>query len=129
MPSSIPTSLDAKRLVLVVEDEPLQRHMAASVVEEAGYAAVSAAGPEEAIRILESRSDIRVVFTDLDMPNWLEGAGMAATIQERWPAIGLIVTSGWHEGRELELPAGSRFFPKPYSIPDVVEALRGMAEG
>ena len=60
--------------MLVVEDEPLSRIHALNLVEEAGYVAIEASNADEAISILEARKDIRIVFTDIDMPgssNWL----------------------------------------------------------
>ncbi|MBE9604307.1 response regulator [Acetobacteraceae bacterium H6797] len=118
-----------RTVVLVVEDEALQRHMAISVAQEAGMDALAAADVAQALTILESRQDIGIVLTDLDMPNWLEGQSLATEIKRRWPEITLMVTSGWHQAREVELPAGTRFFPKPYKIPEVVQALREAAQG
>jgi CheY-like chemotaxis protein len=51
--------------VLIVEDEPLVRLSALKVIEDAGFRVIEAANADEAIRILENRSDIRVVFTDI----------------------------------------------------------------
>ena len=124
MPTPKPSSSHGKRLVLVVEDEALQRHMATSIVEDAGFEVVAAADVGEAIQILGTRPDVQIVFTDLDMPTSLEGMELATTVRERWPSIGLIVTSGWNEGRDLTLPPGSKFFPKPYSEAEIVQALR-----
>jgi len=61
-------SSDSAIYVLVVEDEFLSRLHAVSLVEEAGYKAVEASNAEEAIAVLEARKDIRIVFTDIDMP-------------------------------------------------------------
>jgi len=58
--------------VLVVEDDFLSRLHAVNLVEDAGYIAVEAFNADEAIRILETRKDIRIVFTDIDMPGSME---------------------------------------------------------
>jgi CheY-like chemotaxis protein len=50
--------------VLIVEDEPLIRLGAVKIIEDGGFEVIEAASADEAIRILECRSDIRVVFTD-----------------------------------------------------------------
>ena len=55
-------------LVLVVEDEVFSRFHAVDLVEAAGYRAIEASNADEAIAILEARKDIRIVFTDIDMP-------------------------------------------------------------
>lgn len=72
------TSPILKQIVLIVEDEPLLRMMAADLVEEAGFEAVEAEDADEAVRILETRSDIRIVFTDIDMPGSMDGMRLAA---------------------------------------------------
>jgi CheY-like chemotaxis protein len=56
---------DRKPVVLVVEDENLIRLSALDMVEEAGFEGIAASDADEAIRILESRNDIRAVFTDV----------------------------------------------------------------
>jgi CheY-like chemotaxis protein len=83
--------------VLVVEDDELQRMLATTLVEEAGYDAVEADSADEAITILESRKDIRIVFTDIEMPGSMDGLKLARAIRDRWPPIGLILTSGRHQ--------------------------------
>jgi hypothetical protein len=62
-----------KSVILVVEDEVPVRMMAVSVAEDRGFEVLSAASADEAIGILESRSDIRLVFTDVHMPGSMDG--------------------------------------------------------
>lgn len=109
--------------VLVVEDEPLQRMMAIDLVEDAGFEAIGAADAEEAVRILEARSDIRIVFTDIDMPGSIDGMMLAAAIRDRWPPIEIIVTSGHIREEEVVLPVRGVFFPKPYDTRRVTQKL------
>jgi CheY-like chemotaxis protein len=117
----------SKTIVLVVEDEPIQRLMAVTVVEDAGFEAIEASNAGEAIWILESRNDIRIVFTDIDMPGSMDGTELAACIRDRWPPVQIVVTSGYLAGTDVALPARSLFFPKPYSARAIAEALRRMA--
>jgi CheY-like chemotaxis protein len=98
-----------------------------TVVEDAGLEAIEAGNADEAIRILESRNDIRIVFTDIDMPGSMDGMKLAACIRVRWPPVQIVVTSGYFAGKDLALPARSLFFPKPYSTRAVAEALRRVA--
>lgn len=114
-------------VVLVVEDEPLLRMDAVDMIEEAGFEAVEAANADQAIAILESRTDIRIVFTDIDMPGGMDGMRMAAAIRDRWPPIHIILTSGWTVPDQNSLPADSAFFPKPYVAEKVVATLHRMA--
>ena len=117
----------AHQAVLIVEDEPLLRLMAIDVVKDAGFDAVEACDADEAIRILESRRDITIVFTDIDMPGSMDGLLLAAAVRDRWPPIQIIVTSGYARFRDPVLPHGAVFFRKPYDIDKVTEQLRAMA--
>jgi CheY-like chemotaxis protein len=113
--------------VLIVEDEPLVRLCAVETVEAAGFTVIEAANADEAIRILESRRDIRVVFTDIHMPGSMDGLKLAHAVRDRWPPIKIIVTSGRQSVAERELPAGGRFFAKPYDPAQIQDALRAWA--
>lgn len=114
------------KVVLVVEDEPLQRMMAVDMIEEAGFEVVEAADATSAIEILERRLDIHVVFTDIDMPRGLDGIKFAAMIRDRWPPIEIIITSGRSWAKNLNLPERAVFFSKPYRRDRVVAEIEKM---
>lgn len=111
----------------MVEDEPLLRMAAADMVQDAGFEVVEAADATEAVRILESRPDIRIVFTDIDTPRGLDGMKLAAAIRDRWPPVEIILTSGHLAPPRAELPMRAMFFPKPYREEQVVAAMLRMA--
>lgn len=112
-------------VVLIVEDEPLLRIMAVDMVEEAGFEAVEATDATQAVEILERRTDIRIVLTDIDMPRGMDGMKLAACIRDRWPPIEIIITSG--KPPPGDLPARGIFFSKPFREEEVVAAMRRMA--
>ena len=62
-----------RHVVLAVEDEPLILMLAIDMIRDAGFEALWASDADEAIRILESRGDIRIVFTDINMPGSMDG--------------------------------------------------------
>jgi CheY-like chemotaxis protein len=113
--------------VLVVEDEPLLRLMALDLVEEAGLAAIEATNADEAIRILEARDDIRIIFTDIDMPGSMDGLRLAAAVRDRWPPVRIIVTSGQARVFATDLPQGAIFMAKPHDTHAFVRQLRMFA--
>jgi CheY-like chemotaxis protein len=114
----------AKRsVVLVVEDDFLIRICAVEMIE-AEFDVVEAASADEAIKILEARLDITVVFTDIQMPGSMDGLKLAAAIRGRWPPIKIVATSGIVDVRKVDLPEGGRFLPKPYSSAEIIGALR-----
>lgn len=110
-------------VVLIVDDELLVRENAADILESAGYATVQAQSAAEAIAILESRDDIRVVVTDVQMPGSMDGLRLAALIRDRWPPVELIVTSGHAQPDPDKLPERAAFLPKPYSDTSLVGAI------
>jgi len=118
-----------RKAVLVVEDEPLLRMMALEMVEDGGFDAVEARDADEAIAILEARTDITIVFTDVDMPGSMNGLKLAAAIRDRWPPIEIVITSGHFRLDDSVIPARTVFFPKPYNHEQVVSTLRLMAWG
>jgi CheY-like chemotaxis protein len=111
-------------VVLVVDDESLIRMNAMAMVEDAGYEAIAASDADEAIRILESRNDIRAVFTDVHMPGSMDGIRLASVVRNRWPLVALIVTSGQTNVPDSDLPTGGRFLSKPYAPVQIETALR-----
>lgn len=94
------------------------------MIEDEGFEVIEAANADEAIRMLENRSDIRVVFTDLQMPGSMDGLKLAHAVRDRWPPIKIIVTSGVELLTEHDLPEGGRFFAKPYDRIQITNTLR-----
>ena len=108
--------------VLIVEDEFLIRDMIQTELEDAGYEVVVADNADGAIEILETRRDIYLVFTDIDMPGSMNGLRLAACVRDRWPPVHIIITTGKVWPREI--PANALFIPKPYVGRTVVDAIR-----
>jgi CheY-like chemotaxis protein len=117
----------SRQTVLVVEDEPLLLMAAIDMVEAAGFEVVGAADATQAVEILESRLDICIVFTDIEMPRGIDGLRLAALIRDRWPPIHVIITSGYTSPPQGSLPVDMVFFPKPYQMHEVVAAMHRMA--
>ena len=112
--------------VLVVEDEMVLRMRAVDIVEDAGFTAVEAVNADEAISILEARSDISLLFTDIQMPGSMDGLRLAHAVHDRWPAIKIILVSGQVNPSEAERPADSRFFGKPLGVEEMTVQLQLM---
>jgi two-component system, response regulator PdtaR len=110
--------------VLVVEDEFLTRLSAMDMVEAAGCKSIGASNPDEAVRVLEARADIRAVFTDVQMPGSMDGLAFMRHTKKRWPSVMRLVTSGQTSITPADLPRGVRFFNKPYLPREIEAALR-----
>src|SRR6476620_406696 len=100
-------------VVLVVEDEMLLRMRAVAMVEDAGFTPVEAVDADEAVAIMESRSDNALMLTDIQMPGSMAGRKLAHAVHERWPPRRIILGSGHLKLTSLGIPAGSEFFGKP----------------
>jgi two-component system, response regulator PdtaR len=110
-------------MVLVVEDDPLIRMDVEEFLKAAGLNTISAANADEAIAILERRGDVRIVFTDIQMPGSMDGIRLAEAVRDRWPPVAIMVTSGQMRAPP-RLPTNSLFFPKPIDPNAVVTAIR-----
>ena len=113
-------------VVLVVEDEMLLRMRAVDMVEDAGYTSVEAVDADEAVAILESRSDIALMFTDIQMPGSMDGLKLAHTVHERWPPIKIILVSGQMKPATIDIPADSRFYGKPLEATEMIAEMQNM---
>jgi CheY-like chemotaxis protein len=120
------TYVKSPPVVLVVEDEPLLRMMAVEVVEEAGFIALEAGNADEAVALMESRSDITLLFSDIDMPGSMDGLKLAHAVRRRWPPIKILLVSGQVRLLPSQLPSSSHFVGKPYRTAAMVEELRSL---
>ena len=116
-----------KRVVLIVEDEPLLLLTASDMVEDAGYEPLIARNADEAIIVLERRKDIAVIFTDIDMPGSMDGMKLASAVRNRWPPIEIIITSGHRIVACNDMPERGIFLRKPYSSERIATTLNGFA--
>src|SRR3954449_6063686 len=120
------TSTSIPPNVLVVEDEMVLRMRAVDIVEDAGFKAIEAINADEALSILESRSDISLLFSDIQMPGTMDGLKLAHAVHDRWPSIKIILVSGQVRPSEKDQPAESRFFGKPLEVKHMIAQLKEM---
>jgi CheY-like chemotaxis protein len=81
--------------VLVVEDEYFIRVDTSSSLEAAGFIVYEAENAADPIRSLELHDEIRLIFTDINMPGSMDGLMLAHHVRGRWPPVKIIVTSGY----------------------------------
>ncbi|WP_183512290.1 response regulator [Methylobacterium brachythecii] len=111
------------RIVLLVEDEALLRVITTEMLEDTGATVIGVETADAAWQILQTRSDVDIVFTDVNMPGSMNGVVLAHRVRERWPHIALVITSGRHLLSEAEIPARGHFLPKPYRYQQIVGAM------
>lgn len=113
------------RYALVADDNPLIRMDVQAILTDAGFGVFTAAGVEDAMEILASRSHaIKLLFTDVQMPpGTLTGYDLACRCARSWPEIGIIVASGASPPNPGDLPEGAVFIHKPFSADGVRTCL------
>jgi CheY-like chemotaxis protein len=114
------------QIVLVVEDEMMLRMRAVDIVEDAGYTPVEAVDADEAFAILQSRTDIALLFTDIQMPGSMDGLQLAHAAYEQWPRLKIILVSGQLKLSSAEIPRDSRFFGKPLVSGQIIAEMQDM---
>ena len=118
------TEFPPNALIVVVDDDVFERMGASDMFADAGYRVLEAQDADEALRFFEGNADIRLLFTDVSMPGSMSGSDLAREVAERWPKVGIIVTSG--RPRPLQLPVSMPFHDKPYEPAAVLRQAKEM---
>ena len=113
--------------VLVVEDDPILMMEAMELVEDAGLTAYGARNAEAAIGLLERHIDIRILFSDVEMPGSMDGLKLARAVRDRWPPVTIIMTSGRAKVTADDMPENGMFFAKPYPPTEIIQTLNRIA--
>jgi PAS domain S-box-containing protein len=117
----------AERAVLLVEDNPDVREVAAGLLERLGYRVNSVDSALAALKALAAGTAVDVVFSDLVMPGEMDGLGLARRLREEYPEIPVLLTSGYAKAGSA---AGEGFtvLRKPYRIDELSRALSDVIE-
>jgi DNA-binding NtrC family response regulator len=113
-----------RHAILIVEDDQLLKWLTVNIVEAAGFVALQADNADEAIAVLEARSDIALLLTDINMPGSMNGLKLAQAVRNRWPPIKIIVVSS--RVPDCVLPTDSRFFVKPYHAEGLISEIHSL---
>ena len=112
--------------VLAVEDNAGLRRVVRRQLDALGYRVLEAEDGAAALKILESDA-VDLLFTDIVMPGGLSGYDLARTVVARWPAMKVLLTSGFPEAK-LDGNGGTRInmrlLTKPYRKGDLARVLR-----
>jgi len=94
------------------------------ILEDAGFEVLEAGNADEAMTILGKHDDVRLLFSDVDMPGSMNGLKLAQLVHERWPTIRLLLTSGHHQLLEATLPDSGKFVSKPWTQEVLIKKIR-----
>ena len=114
---------EKSRAVLIVEDDPEVRSLAATLLEDKQLNVIECESAEAALAImLISGRDVAMIFADVRLPGVMDGVDLAWEVKLRWPLLPVILTSGLPRERVGDLPLGVDYMPKPWQPLNVLIA-------
>ncbi len=120
------SQIDARPVALVVEDEVLVRMYACELLEEQGFNVLQAATAERALKVMEADPQVRLLFTDIQMPGAFDGMDLARRVHARWPKVRLVITLGQRRPSRAEIPDDGRFLAKPYAAQELISQVNDL---
>ena len=117
--------------ILVVEDDEDVRVHSVEILSDLGYGVIEAPDGQSALRILDARDDVRLLFTDVGLPGGLNGRQLADEALRRWPGLKVLFTTGYarnaivHQGR---LDPGLELIAKPFTYTMLAQKIRGLLD-
>jgi two-component system cell cycle sensor histidine kinase/response regulator CckA len=110
--------------ILVAEDEDLVRAAVCGLLTTAGYSVLEARDGAAALELLDSGHTVDLVLLDVVMPK-LGGPQTLARLRERWPALKVILSSGYRDGAGVDsVPKGMSVLEKPYRSDDLLRRIQ-----
>jgi CheY-like chemotaxis protein len=86
---------NAGETILVVEDDASVRIYSADALRDLGYRVIEAADGPSAVHILETKTPVDLLFTDVVLPGGMTGAQVAARARELRPGLKVLFTTGY----------------------------------
>jgi signal transduction histidine kinase/ActR/RegA family two-component response regulator len=102
--------------ILLVEDDDAVAAAVGEMLSALGHPSKRAATADQAWALLEAGGTFDVVLSDMVMPGDLDGIGLARKIRERFPDLGIVLTTGYSDAAEQAAQEGLTPLAKPYSI-------------
>jgi CheY-like chemotaxis protein len=118
--------------ILLVEDDPIVRQSISNKLTRLGYRVATAETAHDAIVALVAMPHFDLVFSDVVMPGAMNGADLIREVQQRWPGIKVLLTSGYTETTALgkiKLPENVKLLSKPYSNAELSQAIEDAING
>jgi signal transduction histidine kinase len=117
--------------VLVVEDDPLMCKLAYDALDELGYTVLQASNAAGALAILDQEPNIKLLFTDVVMPD-VNGKKLAEEALRRWPGLKVLFTTGYTANAVVHggvLDPGVQFISKPFTLDQLAAKVRSVLDG
>ena len=116
---------EACKCIMVVDDEPLVRDFASTLLRQSGYSVLPACDAAEALHISCGDAGIDVLLTDVEMgAGRMNGFELAAQVMKEHPGIQVVIMSGLPENESLAATNGLAFLSKPFQPATLIDRVR-----
>jgi CheY-like chemotaxis protein len=116
------------RTILLAEDEALLRELGETILSQAGYKVVTAAGADELRKLVaESPAQVDLLLTDVLMPG-LGGQELVVLAKQRWPRIRVLYMSGYSTEDLKDLDHDAAFLQKPFTPSELMDKVKELIE-
>jgi CheY-like chemotaxis protein len=105
--------------LMIVDDDPEVRVIVAEFLEDFGYQVLQADGGAQALDLLAQTPDLRMIITDIRMPD-MSGVELAEVATQRQSDLKIILISGYFVSQQVE----RRFLRKPFRMRTLEAAVR-----
>ena len=120
--AEVPTG--GSETILVVEDDPEVAAISQTLLQKLGYQTLLAADAHHALEVLASVPAIDLIFSDIMMPGGMSGIELARTVRQRYPHLGILLTTGYGGGAQDAVRAGMPLISKPYHLGELGRRVR-----
>lgn len=127
------TVLDGRRdeVILVVEDDPAVRAHSTAILHDLGYSVIEAAEAHSALRIVATDQPLSLLFTDVGLPQAMNGRELALAVRALRPTLPVLFTSGYAEGalaQDGRMDDGVVLLSKPYTFAMLAKRVRALID-
>jgi len=113
-------------LILVVEDDPLILEFLCEILEDEGFKVRAEPTADQALPFLENHvGEISLLLTDITMPGALNGADLANRVGDSWPALPIMIMSGFETPETSGVRHDVSFIKKPWAIGALLDCVQG----
>ena len=126
-PVPMQPEVDERGVILLVDDEPAIRMLAAEVLDDIGYLVIEAADGAAALKVLQSSQHLELLITDVGLPNNFNGRQVADAGRTLRPDLKVLFITGYAENAVLHhghLEAGMHMMMKPFALDAFVHRVK-----
>jgi signal transduction histidine kinase len=122
----VQTIPEGSEQILIVDDNEDLLEVTSSMLTNLGYRVTCARNGTEAVQLLENEQKFKLLFSDVVMPNGMNGIELARTARQLNKGIKVLLTSGATGNALVQHVGEFELLNKPYRLADLAQRLRSM---